>query len=64
MNYLTGNEVRRKFFELEKQGYEVHAPAMKYCTDNASMIGAAAYYLCNTYDDLDVEVFSRVSKAS
>ena len=58
----ANSEVRRKFFELEKQGYEVHAPAMKYCTDNASMIGVAAYYLCNTYDDLEIEVFSRCVK--
>jgi len=58
----ANSEIRKKFFELEKEGYEVHAPAMKYCTDNAAMIGAAAYYLCNTFDSLDVEVFSRVAK--
>ncbi len=57
----ANSEIRKKFFELESQGYEVHAPAMKYCTDNAAMIGASAYYLCNTFDDLNIEVFSRVA---
>lgn len=30
--------------EAEKNGFEVYLPALKYCTDNAAMIGAAAYY--------------------
>ena len=41
------------------EGYKIYAPAMKYCTDNASMIASAAYFLTNTTDSLDVEVFSR-----
>ncbi len=28
----------------EKNGFEVYLPDLKYCTDNAAMIGAAAYY--------------------
>ena len=30
--------------ECEKNGIECSYPELKYCTDNASMIGAAAYY--------------------
>lgn len=56
----ANSEIRRKFFELEKQGYKVNAPAMKYCTDNAAMIASCAYFSTNTFDDVNVEVFSRV----
>ena len=34
-------------------------PEMKYCTDNASMIASSAYFLANTMDSLEIEVFSR-----
>ena len=30
--------------EAEKNGYECYVPDLKYCTDNAAMIGSAAYY--------------------
>lgn len=56
----ANSEIRRKFFELEKEGYRVNAPAMKYCTDNASMVASCAYFSTNTFDDVDVEVFSRM----
>lgn len=56
----ANSEIRRKFFELENQGYKVNAPAMKYCTDNAAMVASCAYFSTNTFDDVDVEVFSRV----
>ena len=56
----ANSEIRRKFFELEKEGYKVFAPAMKYCTDNAAMVASCAYFSTNTFDDVDVEVFSRV----
>lgn len=56
----ANSEIRRKFFELEKAGYAVNAPAMKYCTDNAAMVSSCAYFSTNTFDDVDVEVFSRV----
>ncbi len=55
----ANSEIRRKIFEFEKDGYRVNAPAMKYCTDNASMVASCAYFNTNTYDDIDVEVFSR-----
>lgn len=55
----ANSEIRRKFFNLENEGYKVYAPTMKYCTDNAAMIGSSAYFLANTYDSLAIEVFSR-----
>ena len=57
----ANSEIRRKFFALREQGYNIYAPEMKYCTDNASMIASSAYFLANTMDSLDVEVFSRMS---
>lgn len=56
----ANSEIRRKFFDLEKAGYKVNAPAMKYCTDNAAMVAACAYFSTNTFDDINTEVFSRV----
>lgn len=59
----ANSEIRRKFFELEKEengGYRVNAPAMKYCTDNAAMVASCAYFSTNTFDNVDIEVFSRV----
>lgn len=55
----ANSEIRRKFFELEKEGYKVNAPAMKYCTDNAAMVASCAYFSTNTFNDVNVEVFSR-----
>ncbi len=56
----ANSEIRRKFFEMENEGYKVYAPPMKYCTDNAAMVASSAYFLANTMDDLTQEVFSRV----
>ncbi len=41
--------LRREVDKLKEQGVEVHYPKLCYCTDNAAMIGAAAYYMayCN-----------------
>lgn len=55
----ANSEIRRKFFEQQNHGYEVMAPAFKYCTDNAAMVASAAYFHSNTMQNLDVEVFSR-----
>ena len=55
----ANSEIRKKFFALEEEGYKIYAPAMKYCTDNASMIASSAYFLANTTDSLEIEVFSR-----
>lgn len=56
----ANSEIRRKVFSLEEEGYKVFAPPMKYCTDNAAMVASCAYFNTNTYDDINVEVFSRV----
>lgn len=59
----ANSEIRRKFFNiypLEKEGYKVFAPAMKYCTDNAAMVASCAYFSTNIFEDVNVEVFSRV----
>lgn len=55
----ANSEIRRKLFALEEKGFKVSAPKFVYCTDNAAMVGSAAYFLANTTDDLEVEVFSR-----
>lgn len=56
----ANSEIRRKVFSLEEEGYKVFAPPMKYCTDNAAMVASCAYFNTNTYDNINVEVFSRV----
>lgn len=56
----ANSEIRKKIFALEKDGYKVFAPPMKYCTDNAAMVASCAYFNTNTFDDINVEVFSRV----
>ena len=56
----ANSEIRKKIFSLSELGYKVYAPQMKYCTDNASMVASAAYFFENTFDNIDVEVFSRV----
>lgn len=55
----ANSEIRRKFFELENQGYRVNAPAMKFCTDNAAMVASCAYFSTDVFEDVNVEVFSR-----
>lgn len=56
----ANSEIRKKVFALQEEGYKVFAPPMKYCTDNASMVASCAYFNTNTFDDVNVEVFSRV----
>lgn len=56
----ANSEIRRKIFNLKEEGYNVYAPIMKYCTDNASMVASSAFLFDNTFDDINVEVFSRV----
>ncbi len=55
----ANSEIRKKIFSLKDERYSVYAPIMKYCTDNASMVASSAYFFNNTFDDIDVEVFSR-----
>ena len=43
---VSANEgLRARFDELAQHGAEVHYPKLKYCTDNAAMIGAAACFM-------------------
>ncbi|MBQ9276879.1 MAG: tRNA (adenosine(37)-N6)-threonylcarbamoyltransferase complex transferase subunit TsaD [Clostridia bacterium] len=37
--------LRAEFDRLGREGCDIHYPKLKYCTDNAAMIGAEAYYL-------------------
>lgn len=55
----ANSEIRRKIFALECNTF---APELKYCTDNAAMIASCAYFFNDTYDNIDVEVFSRLRK--
>ena len=55
----ANSEIRRKIFNLQDEGYRVYAPIMKYCTDNASMVASCACLFENSFDDINVEVFSR-----
>lgn len=41
---VAANKGLRKRIGVEIKGYEIIFPRMDYCTDNAAMIGAAAYY--------------------
>lgn len=41
----ANEELRARFDEFAKHGAEVHYPKLKYCTDNAAMIGAAACFM-------------------
>ena len=41
----ANEELRRRFDELAAKGCEVHYPKLKYCTDNAAMIGAEACFM-------------------
>ena len=56
----ANSEIRKKVFDLKDVGYDVYAPQMKYCTDNAAMVASCAFFFDNTFDNIDVEVFSRV----
>lgn len=55
----ANSEIRKKIFALQDEGFKVYAPIMRYCTDNASMVASAAFFFDNTFDNIDVEVFSR-----
>ena len=56
----ANSELRKRLKDLEHYGYNTNAPQMKYCTDNAAMVGACAYYNpIKTNDSMMLEVFSR-----
>ncbi len=55
----ANSQIRKLMSDLQNEGYKTYAPIMRYCTDNASMVASAAYFLKDVYTDLDTEVFSR-----
>ena len=56
----ANSELRKRLEELKTQGYITHAPALKYCTDNAAMVASCAYFNPIKSDNsLLLEVFSR-----
>ena len=50
----ANSEIRKKIFDLKEEGYDVYAPIMKYCTDNASMVASAAFFFDKTFDDISI----------
>lgn len=59
----ANSELRKVAANLaEKHGWNLHIPALQYCTDNAGMIAMAAHfkYLENRFDDQSVVPFARM----
>ena len=50
---IINTHVLNTIFELEKEGYRVNAPLMKFCTDNAAMVASCAYFNTN-WQDFDI----------
>lgn len=55
---VSANRGLRQYFEQRKAQFNVYFPPMAYCTDNAAMVGSAAYFCPYSSDD-SLEVFSR-----
>lgn len=54
--------IRNKFIELcKKEGIELTIPDFKYCTDNATMIGAAGYYAYKLGRRADLELNAKAT---
>lgn len=47
----ANEELRARVDELKDRGCEVHYPKLVFCTDNAAMIGAAAYFLIKSGEE-------------
>ncbi len=66
---VSANSVLRKMLEDEanKNSFEVYLPDLKYCTDNAAMVGCAAYYnfinnkYYNIQDKLDLNAVANLN---
>jgi N6-L-threonylcarbamoyladenine synthase len=56
----ANSAVRAKFQEAinQRPGWRLFIPSLKYCTDNAAMVGASAFFNPITRD-ISMEVFSR-----
>ena len=55
---VAANSGLRDKFIAHKPDYNIFVPPLGYCTDNAAMVGAAAYFV-DGYSNMDFEVFSR-----
>ena len=57
----ANRRLREKFLEFtnlktdENEQIQVHFPKMEYCTDNAAMIGVAAYYDLKNNSQINLE---------
>ncbi|MBQ2984201.1 MAG: tRNA (adenosine(37)-N6)-threonylcarbamoyltransferase complex transferase subunit TsaD [Candidatus Gastranaerophilales bacterium] len=57
----ANSELRKRLSELKELGYTTQAPELKYCTDNAAMVAACAYFNpIKTENSMMLEVFSRM----
>ena len=57
----ANTHIRSEFEKLEQQGIKIYKPDLKLCTDNAAMIGAAAYILYKKYKPMS-NVFNKFFK--
>lgn len=57
----ANSELRKAFNDLTPKGYDVYIPKFAYTTDNAAMIGAAAYhkFQAGLFCEQDVAPYSR-----
>ena len=55
----ANSALRQAFLGLKEQGFLVHIPEMRFCTDNAAMVGASAYFNPISESNLTTDVFSR-----
>lgn len=67
---VSANSFIRKELNIqcEKNNIKLYLPSLKYCTDNAAMIGTAAFYKSkdkslSEFNNLDIEAVSRISIA-
>lgn len=56
----ANSSIRQVFQDKYAKDYELVIPSLKYCTDNASMIAAAAYFARGTASkDIDFDAYAR-----